>query len=207
MYLELIHARRCWKRVPSSVLYFLRLLQVCKDWYPLCFVLFFHKYTLLCIYLYSSVRVCKKLLYHGSNYFKKVWLHWLSDFTLAFIHFLSVLGNPHLSCYLAFIFHFLQLLERPKPTLILGWSLIINQHPVIFIADSFLCVGLGLGKTDSPQVKSRKSMSSERTFSATEDEAILYQKLGNGCQVISFLYKLYIAMAWQIFFFPINYTH
>ncbi|KAL0384309.1 UNVERIFIED_CONTAM: DNA polymerase kappa [Sesamum radiatum] len=44
-------------------------------------------------------------------------------------------------------------------------------------ADFFLSVGLGLGRTDTPQVTQRKSMSSERTFSPTEDEALLLQKL------------------------------
>ncbi|KVH97031.1 hypothetical protein Ccrd_000876 [Cynara cardunculus var. scolymus] len=48
---------------------------------------------------------------------------------------------------------------------------------------SFLCALLspssaGLGGTDAPQVRSRKSMSNERTFSATKDEAFFYQKLG-----------------------------
>lgn len=53
-----------------------------------------------------------------------------------------------------------------------------------FSADFFLSVGLGLGKTDTPQVRLRKSMSNERTFSATEDEKKLYNKLG-----ISLVYK------------------
>ncbi|KAL6517499.1 hypothetical protein OROMI_033200 [Orobanche minor] len=44
-------------------------------------------------------------------------------------------------------------------------------------ADFFLSVGLGLGRTDTPQVTQRKSMSNERTFSPTEDEASLHQKL------------------------------
>lgn len=44
--------------------------------------------------------------------------------------------------------------------------------------DFFLSVGLGLGGTDTPQVRSRKSISSERTFSATGDERLLYSKLG-----------------------------
>ncbi|KAJ0077110.1 hypothetical protein Patl1_35270 [Pistacia atlantica] len=47
-----------------------------------------------------------------------------------------------------------------------------------FIADFFLCVGLGLGGTATPQIRSRKSMSNERTFSATEDKAFLYRTLG-----------------------------
>ncbi|WZZ64089.1 hypothetical protein YC2023_075459 [Brassica napus] len=42
----------------------------------------------------------------------------------------------------------------------------------------FLSVGLGLGKTDTPEVRSRKSISSERTFAATGDERLLYSKLG-----------------------------
>ncbi|KAF6139067.1 hypothetical protein GIB67_010793 [Kingdonia uniflora] len=41
----------------------------------------------------------------------------------------------------------------------------------------FLSVGLGLGQTDAPQVRSRKSISSERTFSATGDEVLLHKKL------------------------------
>lgn len=44
--------------------------------------------------------------------------------------------------------------------------------------DFFLSVGLGLGETVTPQVRSRKSISSERTFSATGDERLLYSKLG-----------------------------
>ncbi|KAJ4834939.1 hypothetical protein Tsubulata_047374 [Turnera subulata] len=44
--------------------------------------------------------------------------------------------------------------------------------------DFFLSVGLGIGKSDAPEVRSRKSISSERTFSATDDEALLFQKLG-----------------------------
>lgn len=39
-------------------------------------------------------------------------------------------------------------------------------------------MGLGLGGTDAPQVRSRKSMSNERTFSATKDETFFHQKLG-----------------------------
>ncbi|KAG9144845.1 hypothetical protein Leryth_018973 [Lithospermum erythrorhizon] len=44
-------------------------------------------------------------------------------------------------------------------------------------ADFFLSVGLGLGETDTPEVGMRKSMSTERTFTATKNEAFLYQKL------------------------------
>ncbi|XP_021892304.1 DNA polymerase kappa [Carica papaya] len=52
-------------------------------------------------------------------------------------------------------------------------------------ADFFLSVGLGLGKTDTPPVRSRKSISNERTFSATEDETVLYQKLAEIAKVLS----------------------
>ena len=45
-------------------------------------------------------------------------------------------------------------------------------------ADFFLSVGLGLGGTDTPEVKLRKSISNERTFSATADETLLFRKLG-----------------------------
>ncbi|XP_030550396.1 DNA polymerase kappa isoform X2 [Rhodamnia argentea] len=44
-------------------------------------------------------------------------------------------------------------------------------------ADFFLSVGLGLGETDPPQMRLRKSISNERTFPATDSEALLYQKL------------------------------
>lgn len=39
-------------------------------------------------------------------------------------------------------------------------------------------MGLGLGGTDTPEVKLRKSISNERTFSATGDETLLFRKLG-----------------------------
>ncbi|GAB4853426.1 hypothetical protein Ancab_017617 [Ancistrocladus abbreviatus] len=52
-------------------------------------------------------------------------------------------------------------------------------------SDFFLSVGLGLGRTDAPQVKMRKSMSNERTFSATDDEALLYQRLGELAEMLS----------------------
>lgn len=42
-------------------------------------------------------------------------------------------------------------------------------------------MGLGLGGTDTPEVKSRKSISNERTFSAMADELFLFHKLGNYC--------------------------
>ncbi|XP_012093124.1 DNA polymerase kappa isoform X2 [Jatropha curcas] len=51
-------------------------------------------------------------------------------------------------------------------------------------ADFFLSVGLGLGGTNTPQVKFRKSISSERTFSATDDEALLYQKLADIAEML-----------------------
>ncbi|XP_073123317.1 DNA polymerase kappa isoform X1 [Henckelia pumila] len=44
-------------------------------------------------------------------------------------------------------------------------------------ADFFLSVGLGLGRTDTPQFVRRKSMSTERTFPSTKDETSLCQKL------------------------------
>ncbi|XAR52929.1 DNA-directed DNA polymerase [Bertholletia excelsa] len=52
-------------------------------------------------------------------------------------------------------------------------------------ADFFLCVGLGLGGTDTPEVRLRKSVSNERTFSATSDEAFLYQKLAELAHMLS----------------------
>ncbi|OUZ99554.1 DNA-repair protein [Macleaya cordata] len=52
-------------------------------------------------------------------------------------------------------------------------------------SDFFLSAGLGLGKTDAPHVRLRKSMSSERTFSATEDEAKLYNKLVDIAETLS----------------------
>ncbi|MBA0682931.1 hypothetical protein Goari_024616, partial [Gossypium aridum] len=52
-------------------------------------------------------------------------------------------------------------------------------------SDFFLSVGLGLGGTDTPEARFRKSISSERTFSATEDAALLYQKLADIAQMLS----------------------
>ncbi|MED6217750.1 hypothetical protein PIB30_020549 [Stylosanthes scabra] len=43
----------------------------------------------------------------------------------------------------------------------------------------------GLGKTDSPEVRFRKSISNERTFSATEDEVLLYKKLVELAELLS----------------------
>ncbi|KAI3675350.1 hypothetical protein L1987_84939 [Smallanthus sonchifolius] len=58
---------------------------------------------------------------------------------------------------------------------------------------SFLCalfspssaVGLGLGGTDAPQARSRKSMSNGRTFSATKDENFFHQKLVELAEMLS----------------------
>ncbi|KAM0884018.1 hypothetical protein ACQ4PT_031255 [Festuca glaucescens] len=45
--------------------------------------------------------------------------------------------------------------------------------------DFFLSVGLGLGGTETPEHRLRKSMSCERTFSATNDSSLLFEKLDN----------------------------
>ncbi|KAH9620838.1 hypothetical protein KSS87_004702 [Heliosperma pusillum] len=52
-------------------------------------------------------------------------------------------------------------------------------------ADFFLSVGLGLGSTNTPQVRLRKSMSNERTFSATRDEVFIYHKLAELAEMLS----------------------
>eukprot|EP00262_Sarcandra_glabra_P012622 TRINITY_DN3289_c0_g1_i1.p1 TRINITY_DN3289_c0_g1~~TRINITY_DN3289_c0_g1_i1.p1 ORF type:complete len:693 (-),score=131.96 TRINITY_DN3289_c0_g1_i1:31-2109(-) len=52
-------------------------------------------------------------------------------------------------------------------------------------SEFFLSVGLGLGKTDTPQLRMRKSISTERTFSATQDEALLFQKLAEIAEALS----------------------
>ncbi|MCL7022537.1 hypothetical protein MKW94_030264 [Papaver nudicaule] len=52
-------------------------------------------------------------------------------------------------------------------------------------SDFFLSAAMGLGKTDAPEGRLRKSMSSERTFSATGDEAKLYEKLANISETLS----------------------
>ncbi|XP_058773058.1 DNA polymerase kappa isoform X2 [Vicia villosa] len=52
-------------------------------------------------------------------------------------------------------------------------------------ADFFYSVGLGLGKTDSPQASFRKSISNERTFSTTADEVLLYKKLAELAEMLS----------------------
>ncbi|CAH1450463.1 unnamed protein product [Lactuca virosa] len=52
-------------------------------------------------------------------------------------------------------------------------------------AEFFVSVGLGLGGTEAPNVRSRKSMSNERTFSATKDEAFFNQKLVELSEMLS----------------------
>ncbi|XP_062024223.1 DNA polymerase kappa isoform X2 [Rosa rugosa] len=52
-------------------------------------------------------------------------------------------------------------------------------------ADFFLSVGLAIGRTDTPEVRLRKSISNERTFSATGDEAFLYRKLAEIAEMLS----------------------
>ncbi|OMO63375.1 DNA-repair protein, UmuC-like protein [Corchorus olitorius] len=52
-------------------------------------------------------------------------------------------------------------------------------------ADFFLSVGLGLGGTDKPEARFRKSISSERTFSATQDATLLHQKLADIAEMLS----------------------
>ncbi|KAL5706781.1 DNA-directed DNA polymerase [Ranunculus cassubicifolius] len=51
--------------------------------------------------------------------------------------------------------------------------------------DFFLSVGLGLGQTDTPEVRSRKGISCERTFSATDNEAFLYNKIAEIAESLS----------------------
>ncbi|KAF8673923.1 hypothetical protein HU200_048371 [Digitaria exilis] len=46
-------------------------------------------------------------------------------------------------------------------------------------ADFFLSVGLGLGGTETPEQRQRKSISCERTFTATNDSSLLFEKLAN----------------------------
>ncbi|PON74817.1 DNA repair protein, Rev [Parasponia andersonii] len=52
-------------------------------------------------------------------------------------------------------------------------------------AEFFLSVGLGLGRTDTPEVRLQKSISNERTFSATGDETLLYRKLEEIAEMLS----------------------
>ncbi|WOK99630.1 DNA polymerase kappa isoform X2 [Canna indica] len=51
--------------------------------------------------------------------------------------------------------------------------------------DFFLSVGLGLGGTNTPQHRMRKSISSERTFNATDNEPLLFQKLADIAETLS----------------------
>jgi len=68
-----------------------------------------------------------------------------------------------------------------------------------FAADFFCSVGLGLGQTDSPQVRFRKSISSERTFSATKDEVLLHKKLGICLVYYIIVYLSRIFLGFHIF--------
>ncbi|VFQ78262.1 unnamed protein product [Cuscuta campestris] len=52
-------------------------------------------------------------------------------------------------------------------------------------ADFFLCVSLGLGGTNTPKTRMRKSISNERTFSATANETFLYKKLVDLAEMLS----------------------
>ncbi|KAF0921982.1 hypothetical protein E2562_020666, partial [Oryza meyeriana var. granulata] len=46
-------------------------------------------------------------------------------------------------------------------------------------ADFFISVGLGLGGTETPEQRLRKSISCERTFRETDDRSLLFEKLDN----------------------------
>ncbi|KAL2349542.1 hypothetical protein Fmac_003542 [Flemingia macrophylla] len=68
----------------------------------------------------------------------------------------------------------------------------INTCEQMLEKSSYLCAlfsqstaGLGLGQTDSPQVRFRKSISNERTFSATEDEVLLHKRLAELAEILS----------------------
>lgn len=52
-------------------------------------------------------------------------------------------------------------------------------------SDFFLSVALGLGGTNTPETRLRKSISSERTFSDTNDEAFLYKKIVDLAEMLS----------------------
>ncbi|CAN6544477.1 unnamed protein product [Malus baccata var. baccata] len=52
-------------------------------------------------------------------------------------------------------------------------------------ADFFLSVGLAIGGTDTPEARLRKSISNERSFSATGDEAYIYRKLADIAEMLS----------------------
>ncbi|XP_078430343.1 DNA/RNA polymerases superfamily protein isoform X2 [Wolffia australiana] len=51
--------------------------------------------------------------------------------------------------------------------------------------DFFLSVGLGLGNTETPQLRLRKSISNERTFSSTDDQSLLFKKLEETAEALS----------------------
>ncbi|KZV50557.1 DNA polymerase kappa [Dorcoceras hygrometricum] len=53
----------------------------------------------------------------------------------------------------------------------------LQKSGFIFALFSRSSAGLGLGRTDTPQSRCRKSMSTERTFPSTKDETTLCQKL------------------------------
>ncbi|XP_027193460.1 DNA polymerase kappa isoform X2 [Cicer arietinum] len=66
----------------------------------------------------------------------------------------------------------------------------INTCEQMLDKGSYLCAlfspsTAGLGKTDSPQVRFRKSISNERTFSATEDEVLMHKKLAELAEMLS----------------------
>jgi len=50
-------------------------------------------------------------------------------------------------------------------------------------SDFFLSVGLGLGGTETPEQRQRKSINCERTFTATNDSSLLFEKLGKTCNL------------------------
>ncbi|KAJ1690189.1 hypothetical protein LUZ63_014344 [Rhynchospora breviuscula] len=52
-------------------------------------------------------------------------------------------------------------------------------------SDFFLSVGLGLGGTHTPENRMRKSISTERTFTATSDPTLLFQKLADIAETLS----------------------
>nr|XP_027112637.1 DNA polymerase kappa isoform X2 [Coffea arabica] len=52
-------------------------------------------------------------------------------------------------------------------------------------SDFFFSVALGLGGTDTPQIRFRKSISNERTFSATGDEELLHKKIVDLAEMLS----------------------
>ncbi|KAJ3685530.1 hypothetical protein LUZ61_014694 [Rhynchospora tenuis] len=52
-------------------------------------------------------------------------------------------------------------------------------------SDFFLSVGLGIGGTHTPENRMRKSISTERTFTATSDTILLFQKLADIAETLS----------------------